>query len=109
MLLRNALDGGENGLMILAMVARQLRLLLRTKKLKSAGVARQNFARELRIPPFMVDALTGQSERYGERELCLGIESASKADILIKSSRLSPGVILDQLLVQLLTTDEALA
>ena len=100
-LVRNALDGGESGLMILAMVARQVRQLIQVHALKTRGVNAPDMAQQLKMRPFLVDGLTRQAKRYSQPELCRALAAVGRADLAMKSSRLAHGVILDRLLVEM--------
>lgn len=97
LLIRNAVDGGENGLRVLAMITRQFRLLLRAKGVRSTNPS--EIARQLGVAPFVARSLLDQARRYSEAELCRALEAAARADIRMKSTRLNHGVILDRLLI----------
>lgn len=101
-LLRNALGGGESALGVLAMITRQFRQLLRVKALAGRGAARAEITERLGIRPFLVDALVAQARRYDAAELEHALDAALRADIRLKSTRISPGVVLDRLLVDVL-------
>jgi DNA polymerase-3 subunit delta len=105
--LRNALGGGESALMVLAMIARQLRHLLQVKELHARGERAGDIAREVGIRPFLVDALANQARRYQTSELCAALGAVSRADVRLKSSRLDPGVILDRLLVEVISAGDS--
>ncbi|MEZ0312820.1 MAG: DNA polymerase III subunit delta [Myxococcota bacterium] len=101
-LLRNALDGGENGLMVLGMIARQFRQLIGVKEMLDEGARNNDLASELGIRPFLVDALKAQSRRYSKRELEEALLAVQRTDVKLKSSRLAHGVTLDRLLVDVM-------
>ena len=101
LLLRNTIDGGESGLRVLAMVTRQLRQLLRIKSLGTASPSQ--IAREVGVPPFLVDSLKRQAARYEEGEIATALYAASRADLRMKSTRLAHGVVLDRFLVEMMT------
>lgn len=101
-LLRNALEGGENALMVLGMIARQFRQLLGIKEMLEDRASNNDLVRELGIRPFLVDALKGQARRYDKHELSNALLAIQRADVSLKSSRLSHGVILDRLLVDVM-------
>ncbi|MEE8408537.1 MAG: DNA polymerase III subunit delta [Myxococcota bacterium] len=102
--LRNAIGGGENALMVLAMIARQLRHLLHVKELCAAGAQQSDIASRVGIRPFLVQPLTDQAKRYNAAELCSALDAVARADVRLKSSRLDPGVILDRLLVEVVAS-----
>lgn len=103
--LRNALGGGESALMVLAMIARQLRHLLQVRELGASGVAPAEIAKRVGIRHFLVDPLTAQSRRYRPGELFAALEAVARADVRLKSSRLDPGVVLDRLLVEVIAPE----
>ena len=99
--LRNAMEGGESGLRVLAMIARQLRQLL---KIKSIGPSRPSeIARKVGVPPFLVDSLMRQANRYEAKELCAALGAAGDADVRMKSTRVNHGVVLDRFLVDMMS------
>lgn len=100
--LRSALGGGESALMVLAMIARQLRHLLQVKELGASGARPAEIAKRVGIRPFLVDPLTVQSRRYATAELCAALDAVARADVRLKSSRLDPGVVLDRLLLEVI-------
>ncbi len=99
-LLRNALSGGESGLPVLGMIARQFRQLLQVKSLLDQRLPPREIAGRLGIRPFLIDSLVAQARRYEERELYRALDAALRADIRLKSSGLDAGVALDRLLVE---------
>ncbi len=101
--LRNALGGGESGLMVLSMIARQLRHLAQLKELQRDGVASAEIARRLGIRPSLVEPLAGQARRYDTAELCAALAAVREADVRLKSTKLDAGVVLDRLLVEIIS------
>jgi DNA polymerase-3 subunit delta len=101
-LLRNALEGGENALMVLGMIARQFRQLLGIKEMVGEGAGNGALASELGIRPFLIDALKSQARRYSKHELTQALMVIQRADVSLKSSRLAPAVTLDRLLVDVM-------
>jgi DNA polymerase-3 subunit delta len=101
-LLRNALEGGENALMVLGMIARQFRQLIGVKEMLDEGARNNDLASELGIRPFLVDALKAQSRRYSLQELENALLAVQRTDVKLKSTGLSPGVTLDRLLVDVM-------
>lgn len=101
-LLRNILDGGEHGLMVLTMIVRQLRHLIYVKELSDTVPNNAAMAQRIGVRPFVVDQLQQQARAYSLPELRKGLQLASGIDIRLKSSRLNPGVLLDQLLLHMM-------
>ena len=102
MLCRNALGGGENALMLLAMIGRQLRLLLNASLISGQNVNPGALASELGVRPFLVQPLLKQAARYKTAELTGALEAVARADRRLKSTRINPGVVLDQLLLDII-------
>lgn len=107
LVLRNTLAGGESALMVLGMVARQLRQLVTTKAVGDEGTAA--IARELGVRPFVAELLQKQAKRYTSEELYRALEALRRADLRIKSSKLDPGVVLDGALVEIMGSAPATA
>ncbi|MCK5688095.1 DNA polymerase III subunit delta [Myxococcota bacterium] len=101
-LVHNALDGGSHGLMVLTMIARQLRHLIKIKSLPSSARSNQEIAKAVGIMPFVVDNLQRQARQYGPGELEKALLSVARADLRFKSTRLSGIVILDRLLIEIM-------
>ncbi|MEK7704247.1 MAG: DNA polymerase III subunit delta, partial [Myxococcota bacterium] len=106
-LLRNALEGGENALMLLTMIARQLRQLVRIQDIDAAGTVAADVASELGVPPFLVEPLRQQALHYRTDELARALRATARADVRLKSTRLAPGVVLEQLLLDVMPTEGA--
>lgn len=100
-LMRNTIDSGEAGLRVLAMVARQLRLMLRVHQL-GGRASPAEIARSVGVAPFVARSLASQARRYRTSELCAGIAACADADQRMKSTRLAPGVVLDRLLLDVM-------
>jgi len=101
-LLRNLLDGGQNGLMVLTMIVRQLRQLIHLKELQTTGIDQDSIARKIGVRPFLMDQLTRQAKSYTPLELRRCLQSASEVDIQLKGSPLNPGVVLDRFLLEMI-------
>lgn len=101
-LLRNALEGGESGLMVLAMIARQLRQLLSYHSLSERRMPSAELARALGVKPFLMSRIADQARRYRPSDLARALDAAHRADVAMKSSRQSHGVILDRLLLEIM-------
>jgi len=101
-LLRNLLDGGLNGLMVLTMIARQLRQLLQVRELLTTGSNPGTIAQKVGVRPFLVEQLTRQAKSYSTGELRRCLRLTSQVDIELKGSSLASGVILDRFLLQMM-------
>ena len=127
-ILNSTLEGGEPPIKIHAMIARQIRLMLQAKLLTQQGglsnLARmdyknfvnayRNLPKELsdQLPtdkkfnllkqsPYPVYLALRQNNNFTLQELLDAMESLLKADIQLKSSHFDPGLILEQLIIEL--------
>ena len=105
--LRRALEGGEAALLILQMLARQMRQLLGVKTLAGGGLRGPDLARAVGVQPFLLNTLTGQADRYDESELCGALVALATADERLRRSGLAAAVVLHDLLVQIIGLEEA--
>jgi len=127
-LLNSTLESGEPSIKIHAMITRQIRLMLQAKLLTQQGglsnLARmdyknfvnayRNLPKELsdQLPtdrkfnllkqsPYPVYLALRQNNNFTLQELLDAMESLLKADIQLKSSHFAPGLILEQLIIEL--------
>ncbi len=91
--LHHLLQEGQSPLLVLAMIGRQLRQLLQVDQ---AGPrrAKGELAVRLGVAPFVVDRLLQQAARFNTADLLAALQAAAAADRQLKSSRLSPALIL---------------
>lgn len=101
-LLRNILDGGESALVVLAMLVRQLRQLLKLKELQEGGARGPDIVQALGIRPFLLEPLGQAARRYTVDELYRAVAAAGHADERLKSGRLEHGMVLEQLLLEIM-------
>ncbi len=103
-LMRHALDAdAEPALRLLAMIARQYRLLIHAKALQAQGRKAQDIAHEVGVPDWTAQRLLGQSARHTFARLEQGMESILAADEAIKTGKLTDREAMDVLLAELLT------
>lgn len=96
--LQQLLGEGEAPLRVLAMVVREIRLLLGAKE---SGGRAQEVAATLGVRPFVAERLLGDARRYDVRELMQGLRAAEACDAALKSQPIKPALQLQRLLVQL--------
>ena len=72
------------------MIARNLRLILLTKYLKSNNASYSLIASKLKIPPFTVKPLLTASEKYDWSELKSKYEKLCSLDYEAKTGRIDP-------------------
>lgn len=97
--LSNLLRNNEPPVVIVSMLARQWRLLLKTKELKRPDA---DAASALSLPPKFAKEYVAQAAKFTRRDLARGIKAIWKADIAIKSSKLPNETILGNLLFELI-------
>ena len=99
--LKNLLLAGEKPLGILALLARQVRQLWQVKDALGRGLASQQIAQQMRLPPFVVKGFSEQASSISEEDL-YGIHAKiSEADRTLKQTGISPEIILEALIVGL--------
>jgi DNA polymerase-3 subunit delta len=91
------LEGGEEPLAILGMLARQIRLLVRAKALCEQAAPLGEMARTLALPPRVVEALAEQSASLTWQRLAGAFRALSRADLAIKTGRAGAPAVLHQL------------
>ena len=96
--LRQLLIDGEAPLRILAMMVRQIRLLLGAKE--ATGPASQ-WAQTLGVRPFVAERLAQEARRFTHKELLRALDEAQACDVALKSSRLSAALVLERLMLHL--------
>ncbi len=90
-----------SGPKILAMVARQVRLLWSARSALSRGSRDADLASALDVHPFVARKLAAQCRNYSEVALRRAHTAAVSADAALKGSRTDPLVVLERLVVQL--------
>ncbi|MBN1656206.1 MAG: DNA polymerase III subunit delta [Deltaproteobacteria bacterium] len=95
------LSNGEPPLRILAMVARQLRMVARMRHALASGLSPQEAAKEAGAPTFKARDLTSAAKRFQNAELASAFRILSGTDIALKSSKRPPETILLGAITQL--------
>ena len=101
--LQRLLADGANELYLLAMVARQIRLILSVKDLvEEKGSRPDEIRRELRISHrFIVDKLLRQAQRFTAEELSVTLRRMVEIDQAIKTGRVKGVLALELLVVEI--------
>ncbi len=97
-LLRKLEESDYHPLSLLAMINRQIRLILQTK-LSSGDL--KKLEREINLPPFVIKKLIGQSQKYELNELKKAYSYLLDAEISLKSDSTPSMVVLEQLVVNI--------
>lgn len=100
-LMHRLLDGGKHPLELLAMIARQFRLLIQTKELLEQGQRPAAIARELGVQPFVADKLVRQARNFSLPQLEAIYRRLLEMDIAIKTGEIEGVLALDLLVAGL--------
>lgn len=92
---------GEPVIKLLFMVARQFRLILRSKDLYQKGYAEKQVAGQLQVHPYVAQKCIRQAKNFTMDELILALEKILKADSDIKNGRQDPMLALELLIINL--------
>lgn len=79
----------ESPLMILAMIARQFRLILQSKYLSEKGVYKADIARKINQREFVVAQCLAQSKNFKKKVLLQALEDCLECDINIKTGKIN--------------------
>lgn len=99
--LGDLLDNGENGIKILFMVTRHLRLIGKVKELVDAGLKSDAIVKEAGIHPFVLKGVMGQVKRFTKENLREAFQRLLEADASLKSGKLTDRLILEGLFLSL--------
>jgi len=100
--IRDLLAAGEPPPVILAMVARQFRLLLQVKELAAKGDQPAEISKQLGVPPFVAKKISAQSKNFSFAQLEQTLEQLLAFDVAIKSGRQDFYPAMEQLVLSLL-------
>lgn len=99
--LHSLLDAGEHPLGLLAMVARQFRLLIQVKELKAQGINPPAIAKTLKLHPFPTGKLCNQAIHFTAAQLEAVYRHLLDTDVAIKSGEIEAELALDLLVAGL--------
>jgi DNA polymerase III subunit delta len=92
------LSDGQPPLMIVSMVARQIRILVQTKDLAAQGKRPPEIASATGMAPFMAEKAIAQARRFTFTQLDAAQRACLDADTALKRSRMLPDLALDLLI-----------
>jgi len=98
---QSLLDDREPPLRLLAMVARQLRIIARMREALSEGLRPQDAAKRAGAPPFKAADLTESARRFSSDSLGQAFTLIARTDRALKSSKRPPDVILQDAVLEL--------
>lgn len=91
----------EAPLRILAMIARQLRIVARMREAVRSGLRGKDAAMEAGAPPFKARELSESAKRFTARDLASAFSTIAEADLALKGSRRPPEQILEEAILSL--------
>jgi len=94
-ILHDLLQEGEQPLKILALIARQWRLLVEAKELREMGGGPAEVASRLRVAPWQARKLLGQERSFSREELKALYRALLDTDVAIKTGQVEPVLGLD--------------
>ncbi len=100
-LLHRLLDDGEAALYLLAMLARQIRILIQVREAQTRSDDHREIARALKLHPFVVQKVLVQARNFDLDQLEAAHERVVQTDWAIKSGRSDEILALDMLVVAL--------
>ena len=100
-LLHALIDDGAEPLYILAMLARQIRILIQVKELAAQGLAQGDITSELKLHRYVVQKALGQAQNFSLAQLEAAHQHLVEADWQIKTGRSDDELALDILVVDL--------
>ncbi|MBW1830700.1 MAG: DNA polymerase III subunit delta [Deltaproteobacteria bacterium] len=102
---QSLLDDREPPLRLLAMVARQLRIVARMREALSDGLRPQDAAKRAGAPPFKAGDLTESARRFTAASLGDAFMLIAQTDRALKGSKRPPDVILQDAVLRLCADD----
>jgi DNA polymerase III subunit delta len=99
--LESLLRAREPALKILAMITRQVRLLLNARNLLDQRASRSAMMEALGLPPFIVEKIEAQARRFNIATLVAMHRAVHETDLRIKSSRVDDDRWMERLVLEL--------
>lgn len=100
-LLKGMLESGETRIGILAMLTRQMRMMLHIKLLRERGVPLVEAEKQLELSHFVASRAAQQAARFQTQSLEAGYRACVEADYGIKSGQMRDVAALDRLMLLL--------
>lgn len=101
-LLRGILQQGESPLIVLAMIARQFRLLLQARWLQDEGYTYQEILSHLKTHSFVAKKILDQGKNFTREQLGRALILAGDSDYMIKTGQLEPCLALEILVARVM-------
>lgn len=96
------IESKESPLAILALIARQFRMLYEVKYLNAKKVSEREMASSLKLPPFVVKEMIGTSGKFSFNQLEELIAQMLETDKIVKTSGLKPEKAVELLILKIL-------
>jgi DNA polymerase-3 subunit delta len=93
----------EPPLRILAMVARQLRMVAKMREALADGLKGPEAAKRAGAPPFKANELTEAARRFRMDDLKYAFRTLAQADLALKGAKRPPGRVLEEAIIALCT------
>lgn len=91
---------------VLALIARQMRILFRAKQLAQKGYTVERIVQSLRLPKFLASRLQYQMEQFNLSQLEQAIIYCSNTDRALKSTPIPPNILLERLILDICLTEQ---
>ncbi len=100
-ILKRLMEHGENGLGVLAILNRHFFILRKVRSLHALRVPRQQWAGQLKVPPYFLSKYVSQASRFSDEALWAVYQALFEADDRLKWRYRSPLVTLSRLVHQI--------
>ncbi|MDR1538402.1 MAG: DNA polymerase III subunit delta [Clostridiales bacterium] len=90
----------EQPIVVLAMISRQLRLILQSKALMEKGLSSNDIANYLKVRGFVASECLKQGRNYKKDELLNALADCLEADINIKTGKINDKIAIETLIVK---------
>lgn len=100
-ILNQLLSEGHHPLLLLAMLANQLRKIARAKELLNQGVSTSQIGQQVGILPFLRDDFVKQAGNFNLEQIRQALSSLLATDIKLKSSSQPANILMEALLIEL--------
>jgi len=99
--LQRLMELGEPASVVVVMLARQLRLLLRTQEAMAQGLDTATLAKDLGVPAFVAEKLQRQATHVSAAELQQQLLRLQEVDQQIKTGMAAPHLLLEKIILEL--------
>jgi DNA polymerase-3 subunit delta len=94
-ILHDLLKQNEEPIRLLALLARQFRIIFQVKQLKDSGYTQGEMAKRLRLHPYAVKVALGQAKAFEKPELLRILNEMAEADYAMKTGRMDKKLALE--------------